>query len=458
MRRLPIRLRLTLGFAVAMAALFAVIATGLYVSMSSALLDGVDIGLRSRAQTLQAIVPSRLALASPDQTIVETKEAFAQAFDARGRLLASSSGHPAAFLRPEIVRGVTRPTFFERSLAGVENVARLLAVPAKGRTGNVVIVVGSSLSDRADALRQLFAFLGLGGPVALFGASLAGWLLAAAALRPVDRMRSQASAISASGLDRRLTVPAPDDEVRRLAETLNEMLSRLDESLQKERRFLDDASHELRTPLTALKAELDVARSRPRTAEELTRALDSASEEADRLARMAEDLLVLSRVHGGRLPLHREETSLPELLDSSARLFRARADAGGVAIGATAPEVSAFVDGVRVRQALDNLLDNALRFTPRGGAIALLGRLSDGVCEIVVEDGGPGFPAGFASAAIEPFQRAPAAGGDPAHDGAGLGLAIVRAVAESHGGGVTLENRPEGGARVILSLGANGSG
>src|SRR5439155_15173662 len=187
----------------------------------------------------------------------------------------------------------------------------------------------------------------------------AGWMLAGAALTPVERMRSQAAEMSSSS-GRRLAVPAENDEIRRLAETLNEMLSRFDESSQKERRFLDDASHELRTPLTALKAELDVARSRPRSAEELTRALASASDETDRLARMAEDLLVLSRAHGGVLPIRRPETELGQLLSAAAALFAARAASAGVTIKTGTTDGVAFVDGVRVRQAVDNLLDNAL--------------------------------------------------------------------------------------------------
>ena len=132
-------------------------------------------------------------------------------------------------------------------------------------------------------------FFSVGGPLALVVASVVGWLVAGAALRPVERMRQQASAISASGPDERLTLPDADDEIRRLAQTLNDDVGAARRRVRAERRFLDNASHELRTPLTALKAELDLARARPRDATELRAALDSASEEADRLARLAED-------------------------------------------------------------------------------------------------------------------------------------------------------------------------
>jgi len=451
MRRLPIRLRLSLGFAAAMALLLAALAAGLYTSMSAALLDELDSGMRSRAATLETDLPHGLGLATPTRTLVESREAFAQVFDAAGRVIESSPGHPTPALEPDIVRRVFTTSFFERTVPGVENVARILAVTVGTGAARKIVVVASSMADRADALRQLVVLFAAGGPVALLIASLAGWMLAGAALTPVERMRSQASEMSRSS-GRRLAVPAANDEIRRLAETLNEMLSRFDESSQKERRFLDDASHELRTPLTALKAELDVARSRPRSAEELTRALASASDETDRLARMAEDLLVLSRAHGGVLPIRRTETELGQLLSAAAALFDARAASAGVTIKIGTTDGVAFVDGVRVRQAVDNLLDNALRFTPRGGTVLLAGRVDEGRCEILVEDTGPGFPAGFARAAPEPFRRGAAGEGMVSHDGAGLGLAIVRAVAESHGGSVEIETNPGGGARVRLSL------
>jgi heavy metal sensor kinase len=368
----------------------------------------------------------------------------------------SSPGLVQPLLGPEEIAGVVRPTFLDRRVAGVVDAARLLVVPEKAAPGGLLLVVGSSMSDRSDALKTLTVFFVVAGPLALLLASLAGWVVAGSALRPVERMRRQASAISASGMDRRLTVPAAEDEIRRLANTLNEMLARLEDSILRERRFLDDASHELRTPLTALKSELDVARSRPRSVDELSRALESASEETDRLARLADDLLVLSRARNGRVPLLREDTSLPDLLASSAKLFRARADTAGIRIETSAPEADVFIDGVRVRQALDNLIDNAIRHSHAGSVVDLSAQVNGDVVRIVVADEGSGFPAGFERDAFEPFNRAALDRGDPARSdgrGAGLGLAIVRAVAVSHGGDVSAENGPEGGARVTVTIG-----
>src|SRR5205085_9263404 len=149
------------------------------------------------------------------------------------------------------------------------------------------------------------------------------WLLAGAALRPVERMRREADAISLAEPSRRLPIPPTRDELARLGSTLNSMLDRLHHSLQREQRFLDEASHELRTPLGVLRMELDLALSRARTPEELHEALRSASRETDRLVRLAEDLLVLSRERNGSIPVHRRETSMRDLLEQAAGPARA---------------------------------------------------------------------------------------------------------------------------------------
>src|SRR5439155_6515661 len=172
--------------------------------------------------------------------------------------------------------------------------------------------------DRIESLSRLLQAFVFGGPIALLLASLAGWLAAGIALRPVERMRREAEAISLAEPSRRLPVPETGDELARLGITLNSMLDRLHHSLQREQRFLDEASHELRTPLSVLRMELDLALSRARTPEELQAALRSASRETDRLVRLAEDLLVLGREREGSIPLHRRDTDLRELLEQAA--------------------------------------------------------------------------------------------------------------------------------------------
>jgi signal transduction histidine kinase len=311
------------------------------------------------------------------------------------------------------------------------------------------------------------------GPLALVVVSAGGWLLAGAALRPVERMRREADAISVSELDHRLPVSPADDELARLGRTLNSMLDRLEESYRSQARFVDQASHELRTPLGVLKAELDLALARSRTREELEAALRNASSETDRLVRLAEDLLVLARASEGRLPVRRMPVSVRTLLTQVGTAYEARAASLGRTITVTGDDDPVQLDPSRVRQAVESLLDNALRHG--GGDVDLASNMTDpnagasrgeethGVREtkgthrgadvrIEVRDHGHGFPETVLARPPEPFHRpanaSPAGGGD----GAGLGLVIVQAIARAHGGDLQLENDPRGGARAILTL------
>jgi signal transduction histidine kinase len=263
-------------------------------------------------------------------------------------------------------------------------------------------------------------------------------------------MRREADAISMSEPERRLPVPGTNDELARLGATLNSMLDRLQTAFERERRFVDDASHELRTPLSVLKLELEMALARDRTPEELVAALRNAAGETDRLVRLAEDLLVLARADRGRLPLHREDVDLAELLTRTGAAYRARAEAAGVRMEIAAAPSRASVDPARVRQAVENLLDNALRNTPAGGAVRVQSDVRNGVVTLWVEDTGPGFGADVIAEAFEPF--AGSADGRDGRETPGLGLAIVRAIAQAHGGTVSAEDRPDGGARLTLTL------
>ena len=313
-------------------------------------------------------------------------------------------------------------------------------------------MVGASLDDQRQTLGRLATSLAVGGPLALVLAVGVTWLLVGWTLRPVESMRGEAAAISASDPGRRLPVPGTGDELARLAETLNAMLERLEEAIERERRFVDDASHELRTPLANLKAELDLALRRSRTADELERALRSAAEETDRLARLADDLLVLARADRGRLPIRREPVDVARMVGGTVDTFAARASERGVGIDVRVPEeLRADVDELRMRQALGNLLDNGLRYVPSGGRMRVAAERHDGSLRLEVRDTGPGFPPEFLPVAFEAFARPDASRSRPG-GGTGLGLAIVAAVAEAHGGTVEADNLPGGGAVVVLSI------
>lgn len=443
--RLPIRLRLTLAFAAGMTVVLASLGGFLYVRLGAELQRSIDVGLRSRAQVIQAGIEQG-SFADQPGGLIDPDEAFAQVLDTSGAIQESSPSVEGAPLVPASVLSADSAVFLDRQVPGLEDPTRLLVAPAS-RGGDLYVVVGATLSDRAEALHRLLILFALGGPVALVVVSAAGWVLAGAALRPVERMREEAAAISASEPDRRLPLSPAEDELRRLAATLNAMLDRLQGSLAKERRFVDDASHELRTPLAILKGELDLALSRDRSPVELQATLKRASSEADRLAALAEDLLVLARAEDGLLPVHREPVSLARVIEEAVGGRRARTTDAGVEIAVDARDEIVRVDPVRLRQAIENLLDNATRYTPAGGTVRVGTHRQDGLVQITVEDSGPGFSADVIERAFEPFTHEPANA-----DGVGLGLAIVRAVAASHGGTAMAENLEAGGARVTLTL------
>jgi two-component system, OmpR family, sensor kinase len=317
-------------------------------------------------------------------------------------------------------------------------------------------VVGETLGDRRDALRQLIALYAVAGPAALALASAAGWILAGAALRPVERLRLRAAQISDTDPQARLPVPNTGDELTRLATTLNDLLERLHHARDREHRFVDDASHELRTPLAILKAELDLALTRPRSPVELEATLRAAAFETDQLVNLAEDLLVLARVRDGRLPLRPVTVHLPTFLDRVVTPLRLRVGQPGpsIRIRVNASDQSAQIDPDRVRQAIQNLVDNALRHGQ--GPVTITATRRPDRLLIDVQDAGPGFPPTILTSVFDPFTRGPAITQHRHHDrstgGTGLGLAIVKAIAESHSGTATATNPPEGGAHVHLEL------
>jgi len=455
--RIPIRLRVTLAFAAVMAVVLAAVGLFLYSQLGSRLNESIDNGLRSRAGEVSALVrASQTGLSGTGRdSLIEQEESFAQVLTAGGRAVDST---PQLRSRPvldaaEVDRAAAALAFFERDgLPGVEGSARLLATPVETRGRLMIAVVGSSLDDRSEALSSLATLLLIGGPAALLLASLAGYGAAASALRPVEAMRRRAATISASEPGERLPVPPARDELRRLGQTLNEMLARLEVAVERERRFVDDASHELRTPLALHRAELELALRYATGEEELRDAIVSAVEEVDRLVQLAEDLLVVARTEGGELALNLEQVAGADLLAAVCERFRGRAaEAGRPLLLGDGGGLVVRGDRLRLEQALRGLVDNALRHGE--GEVRLWAASNGNRVELHVGDRGPGFPAPFLARAFERFSRADTARG---RGGIGLGLAIVETIARAHGGRAVARNDPGGGADVWIEVPTGG--
>jgi two-component system, OmpR family, sensor kinase len=433
---MTIRLRLTAVFALATLLVLAGAAAFVYVRLREDLTESVDESLRVRAE------------APAEDRGVLPEGAFGQVLTLDGRIVLSEVAVGALPREPALGRAERRivvarghaeaarsPFVIERRIPGIEGTARVLARPA--RPGDVaaspltpaVVVVGQSLEDRDDTLADLVAAFAVGGPVAVLLASALGYALAALALAPVERMRRRAAGISLAGEEQRLPLPAANDEIRRLGETLNEMLDRLRRAFERERRFVADASHELRTPVAVVKTELEAALRTGDYGPQVRESLVAAVEECDRLARLAEDLLTAD----GSVPVRRERLAVAPLLEGVRERYADRAAHRDRSIRVDAPDLAVSADPLRLQQALGNLVDNALRHG--SGEIALAARRDGGGVAIEVADRGPC----FAPALFERLARGDAA---RTRDGTGLGLAIVRAIAEAHGGRATVDGPP----------------
>ena len=438
MSRLPIRVRLTLGFAAAMAVVLAGVGIFVYQRVAQELLVSVD-------QTLVGQAGEEAAAGRVDAD-TGGGTTLAQLFGPSGQLRHSQPRSlPPLVGREGLSEALAgQRIWLDKQLPGKPGEWRVLALPNSSRNG--VAVLARSLGPRAESLDHLRHELLIFLPLALLAASLGGYALAAGALRPVELLRRRAEAVNA-GEPSTLPVPPARDEVSRLALTLNDMLARLQAAFEHERRFVADASHELRTPLALLRTELDLALRRPRSREELEGAVRSAAEETQRLSRLADDLLLIARADQGLLPMQREAVSAGDLLADAATRFANRASELGRDLRVERTDLHVHADPLRVGQALVNLVDNAL--THGDGAVELAAEDRDGFVELHVRDSGSGFPDDFRARAFDRFSRADEA---RSRGGSGLGLSIVELVARAHEGGTGLRNGPSGGADVWLSL------
>jgi two-component system OmpR family sensor kinase len=317
-----------------------------------------------------------------------------------------------------------------------------------------VIQVAAPLETRNRELRRVgVLLLAILGTIAA-GTFVGAWWLAGRVVRPVDAIIDQAEGIARGEPHRRIEAYADTWEYQRLVQVLNRMLSRLEAALETQKRFAADASHELRTPLTVLRGELEVALRRNRTPEEYVRVLGSALEEAERLSRLAEDLLTLTRSEAGVLKPQIQTVDLTERVQRTVARFSQ--EAAGKELQILGPADEAFpadVDPDLFDRLLWNLLGNAVKFSPRGGRVEVGLESTDRGAVLEVADNGPGIPEDQLEKVFERFFRTDEArthGEDSS--GTGLGLAIAHAIVELHHGEIRAENRPGGGAvfRVLI--------
>jgi heavy metal sensor kinase len=310
----------------------------------------------------------------------------------------------------------------------------------------------TSLTDVDHELAEVLTALLMAVPVALALAAAVGYLLARKALAPVEQLRRQTRQITAERLSQRLPVKNAGDELGRLTETINEMIARLERSFAEIRRFTADASHELRTPLTALRAEVEVALRQHAMPLDQQRLLGSILEECQRLTRLTDQLLTLSREDAGVVQRPDQPLDLAALVRDAAEVMRPLAEETGLhlRVEAAGPLVLRG-DATRLRQVVYNLIDNAIKYTPATGEVEVCVAERDGNAIVTVRDTGVGIPTEHLPHVFDRFYRVDKARSRE-QGGTGLGLSIARSVIAAHGGTIELQSTPGQGTTATVTL------
>jgi heavy metal sensor kinase len=462
MRPLSVRRRLTIWYSLILLAILVLVGGLSYSLLRTRLLQDLDTSLLTVAQAIQRTSPP-VVDAGPgplEQWMREVLgnelyDTFFQLLDPEGQP-GPRSPQPQNDQLPLSLEArrnaIAGKSTFETVNLAPRGLTRLLTIPVL-REGKVVqlVQVGLPLERTRQTLTRYLQTLLLVIPAGVALAAVGGAAIARAALKPVDAMSATARRITAEDLAQRVPRRGSGDELDRLADTLNAMLGRLEATFAQLRRFAADAAHELRTPLAALKGSMEVALRSPRSAEEYRRVIASSLEDAERLIRVAEDLLLLSRATAGLegpRQLVNLEPLLLEVLDLGLRL------AQGAGVTVRMKEMTPLAvraDEGALRRAVLNLVENAIKYTPAGGAVELSLTRADGAAAITVADTGIGLDPADTERIFEPFVRLDAARARET-GGSGLGLALARSIAVAHGGDISVQSAPGSGSRFTMRL------
>ncbi len=455
--RLSIRWRLTLWYGAVLSTILVAFSGSVYLLMRHHLLAITDAGLREEfaefadevrrtgdRSGLAATLGSRFSHVEGHEFELSTF-AGEPVFRSEG---VASTGLPRPVVGPA---GATGPAFLDVTLGGLGPV-HLAGGAVRGPGGPLLVQVAASLAPTGRALRELVIVFLTIGPMALACTLGGGYWLARKALAPIDRMAATAAEITSNRLDRRLEEAGARDELGGLARTFNAMIERLQCSFDEVRRFTADAAHELRTPLAAMRTEAEVALRSPRSPERDGRVLEDLLEEMERLTRLVSQLLFLCREDAGLGAGEIRPLRLDHLVGEVGEHMQVAAQEKGVGLHLDLTgDCPVRGDADRLRQLFFNLLDNAIKYTPAGGAVAVRGEAHNGQVRVTVADTGIGIPADHLPHVFDRFYRVDPSR-SPETEGSGLGLAICRSIAEAHGGRLGIDSDLEGGTRVTLVL------
>src|ERR1700752_379133 len=456
-----VRTRLTFWYAGVLALSLVVFALVIYYAAATSFHKHQDESLRSTVQTVASAYIAEIgeihSLTKAGEIVLAEltfPDRYVQIIDNDGHAIAScrklsdpALTIPSSVLSQARVRGVSVTTV---------NGLRVAVVPVSADPATGFAAVAEPLSVIEEGLGQLRRDFFAGVPLVLLLASLGGYFLARKSLAPIASMSDQTQRISAESLSSRLDVTNPRDELGQLATTINDLLVRLESSIDAQKRFIADASHELRTPLAVLRGETEVALGKTRTVAEYQESLRLIQEEAEQLSRIVEDLFILAR-HPIESPaaLLKVPVSLTAVVNDCARAAQVLAIRKDIIVKVDNSSKSITLNGDEelIKRMVLNLLDNAVKYTPEGGEISLALVQQNGSAEIVVCDTGIGICEADQQRVFDRFYRVDKAR-SRSRGGAGLGLSIVRCIVEAHGGKVQVVSRTHHGStfRVFLPL------
>jgi two-component system, OmpR family, sensor kinase len=445
---MTIRRRLALAYGAAILATVAVMGVLVWWQFGAALRQSLDQTLATRASDALTALENNGQAGLQEGDADYPNRAFVAMFDAGGNLTDATAGTPPAIALPPA----------GQASADVRLGGTAYAIHIVHNDTGAVVIAGSSLASIDDTLATLAQTLFLVGCIAALASLAGGWWLAGRALRPIAALTSEAGQIGATDLDRRLSATPRRDELGTLTDTLNGMLARVADGVRRQRTFVATASHDLRTPLASLQAELELADDDSSTLDELRAAIRAAHADAVRLGELARALLDLAAAGSDGRALARSSVRVDDLVEAVVSRIESRSRQRGIHVRQTAPDATAHVDRVRLEQALTNLVDNAITYSPIGSEVDVVGRLEapagDGQTSdprwliLEVLDRGPGVPEASAERLFQPFER----GSMPQGPGAGLGLATAAAAVRAHHGSIGVEPRDGGGSRFWLRV------
>ncbi|HUA39905.1 MAG TPA: ATP-binding protein [Candidatus Sulfopaludibacter sp.] len=464
MNRRSISFRLVAWYAGLLTGIFLLLCASLYLDLRRFLLNNLRESQVRRARQIASALLAHVTQTGETYVANQTKDwyeperndRFIRITRADGTLVYTSGIPQDGSFNPAEVPALppSAKAEFSREIKLADNRTLLIAALHFQSPGNPAYLVefGTLLEPVETMLDHVFLQLALGLPLAILIITTGGYLLVRRALTPVEQITRAAERITQHNLSERLPVAWTGDELERLSVSLNRMIARLDDAFQNSRRFVADASHELRTPLTILRGELESLADDPRLASEWRDRAAILLEEAIRLSKIVEQLFTLSRLDAGEAQADWSRFDLAELAKTTADQMSLLAEDKNIAIVCEANQpMPVEGDQVRLKQVVVNLLDNAIKYTPKNGAIQLRVGAVNGHAVLEVEDNGIGIPREALPHIFERFYRVDQTR-SPDSEGAGLGLSIVKSICTAHGAGMEAESTVSKGSRFRVKL------